>query len=51
MGAQGSPRGKYMGSRVGAEPKDEAAHFIKCPPDRLLGPTSAIQGIQFKALQ
>jgi hypothetical protein len=25
------PRGKYPGKIVGAPPKDEAEHFIKCP--------------------
>jgi hypothetical protein len=24
------PRGKYIGNLVGAQPKDEAEHFIKC---------------------
>ena len=25
------PRGKYLGRRVGGEPKDEAEHFMRCP--------------------
>jgi hypothetical protein len=25
------PRGKYIGKRVGDQPKDEAEHFIRCP--------------------
>jgi len=26
-----APRGRYIGKLVGARPKDEAEHFIKCP--------------------
>ena len=25
------PRGKYRGKRDGAEPKDKAQHFMRCP--------------------
>jgi hypothetical protein len=27
-----APRGRYIGKLVGARPKDEAEHFIKCRP-------------------
>jgi hypothetical protein len=27
-----APRGRYIGKLVGARPKDEAEHFLKCRP-------------------
>ena len=30
-GMTDSPRGRYFGSRVGAQPANEAEHFMRCP--------------------